>query len=846
MTARKLALILFLIFSMQVFAQKTILKKTINMVSSENPKQTIARLETDYAIPFVYSDNIFDNKQFAQKKYIQISLHDFLVDYFSKQDISFKEVNGQIILFYQAYEPQNFVVSGFVRDENSGEDLIGATVFFPDLGIGAITNSYGYFALQVPEGKHKIVVNCLSYSAKDSLLNIVANRRFNIALGSKSYRVQEITIQSEANTYFLESALMNMEKIDIEALRKLPGLFGESDALRNLSIFPGIQTNELSTSSINVRGGSTDQTLFLMDEANLYNASHFGGMFSVFNPEVVNNVNVYKSDIPIKEGGALSSLIDVRLREGNKQHWKLNGGIGLISARASLEGPLVKEESSVLFAFRRTYVDQIIHALTTDKDLDNLNFYFYDANLKMNYKLNKNNRLFLSGYSGADEFEQYSKLTRENHLVTLRWNHIFTPNLFSNTSVIGSKNIMTQGSDERDAYVYWKSDVNNVKIKSDVTYYITDDMRSSFGYNANLYNIKPYAVLSELDNQLNTRFESERERLLLNSLYFSQRVNIKKVVSIDGGIRLTYMSSNPVTDSLVGLEEYFLEPQVKIGFTLKDKSTIKASFCKHVQPLHQLPLSMIGIAINRWMPANKSFRPQVSHNYSIGYYNKFQSGLKITLEAYYRKMDNLIESFGNLEIIGTSNPEEIVRKAKGTAKGLEFLISYNSKKYRAIATYDYCKALWVTDGLNNNLPYPASHTREHSFNISQIYSFSDRVSLSATWTIASGIPFTAAFGFYQVTNKTYLAFDGVKINTKRLPPYHRLDISLDIASKKNEHRKWKSYWNFSVYNAYFHKNALGVAYFVPDENSGTTAEFLRPGYFYLYQFVPSVSYRFSL
>ncbi|MBI9068738.1 MAG: TonB-dependent receptor [Salinivirgaceae bacterium] len=842
-------IISFVFCSLIVFvsqAQQSLLQSKISVNSkSGNAKEVLEFIEKTSQIQFVYSDNLFEEHTFPEKKYDSVSIENFLIDYFKDQEIGYKILGNQIILFFKEYIPKWYTQTGFIKDNKTGEDLIGATIYCPELNIGAITNSYGFYSIKLPEGKQRLLFNCLSYDIQELETEVISNRRINIFLSSKSYRVKEITINSKSVDYFLESELMNMSKIDISTLQELPGLFGENDALRNLSLFPGIQTNELSTSSINVRGGSTDQTVFLMDEANVYNASHFGGLFSVFNPDVVNNVNVYKSDIPVSEGGALSSLIDVRLREGNNNRWKVSGGLGLISARASVEGPIIKESASILFAFRRTYVDKVIQVLATDQDLKNLNFYFYDTNLKMNFKLNKNNRIFVSGYSGADSFDRYSKIYRANHLGTIRWNHLFGSNLFSNTTFIVSRNIMTQSNTQTDDILTWQSDAYNFKIKTDLTFYKTDVFESSFGYNGNLYNIDPFTVLSETEGELFTRFQSVREQLLLNSLYYSQHILIKKKISIDAGIRLSHMFTVPFIDSVVGLKEWFIEPQLKVGFTFRDNSTIKASVSRQIQPLHQLPTSMIGVSINRWMTANETFKPQESINYSFGYYKRDNSRISFSSEVYYRKMNDLIETFGNLRIIFTDEPYEHLYHSSGESYGAEFLLTYKFNKIKGIASYDYCKSLWITDGYNNNKQYPASHTREHSLTLSGIYSLNNRITLSATWTIASGLPFTAPVDKYSSNGRMYWRFDKNKINTRQLPAYHRLDLSLDIASKKNDTRKWKSYWNFAIYNAYFHKNALGVAYFVPDAESGEVRQDLQPGYYYLYQFVPSVSYRFN-
>jgi hypothetical protein len=626
----------------------------------------------------------------------------------------------------------------------------------------------------------------------------------------------------------------------------LPGLFGENDALRNLSILPGVQTNEMSTSNISVRGGGADQTTFLMDGANLYNASHFGGFFSIINPDVINNVNIYKSDIPVKEGGALSSLIDVQLREGNNKQWQVKGGIGIISARGLIEGPIIKDKSSILIAYRRTYIDNISHLFITDTDLKNINFYFYDANLKWNYKLNNNNRFFLSGYSGSDSFTQYSHMYRANTVLSARWNHIFNSQLFSNTTLNISKNVMKQGTQDGKELLYWQSEINNLKLKYDFKYYYSEAFKCSFGYVGAWYNIYPFSLLTKTEKTITTRYESSIDQMMLNSIYYSQQILIKNRIGVDAGFRATYMETAPFSDSVMGIYDFYWEPQLRISYMIDDDKTVKASFNQQIQPLHQLPVSSAGITINRWMPANESFVPQISRNFTLGYYDNNIFGVKLSAEVYYRKMNNLIETMQDVRILNTDDIETYLHHSEGKSYGLDLLFTYKIKNFKGVLSYDYSKALWQNDELNMGKYYSASHTREHSVNISGVYYFNKYISASATWIFASGIPFTAANGKYQINGKTYLQFDDSKVNTNRLTPYHRLDLSLDIAGKKNDTRRWKNFWNFSIYNAYFRKNPLGVFYFIPkyDENNASV-QTLNPGFFYLYQFVPSVSYRFE-
>jgi len=819
-------------------------KVTINS-NETNAKAIIENFEKKYGINFSYSDNILENIILPIKSEQQLPLKDFMTAYLEPAGISYKVIGSQIVLFVKEIPTEWFIISGYIKDAINSEDIIGATIFVNDLGIGTITNPYGFYSLKLRKGKYKISFSSLGYHQTVMDINLNYHYKNNLRLNPISYEMNEVVISNPINSIFLEATLMNLVKIDIKSLQDLPVLFGENDAISNLAVLPGIQANELSTSSISVRGGGPDQTTFLVDEANLYNASHFGGFFSIFNPDVVNSVNVYKSDIPVSEGGALASIIDVHLREGNNKQWQVKGGIGLISARLAVEGPLKKEKSSMLFAVRRTFVDDLSKVLATDSDLSGAKFYFYDANFKLNYTINDNNRVFLSGYTGSDVFSQYSQISSVNYLGSARWNHLFNSRLFTNSTVSLSQNTMKQGTQEGKELLYWESKINNFKFKSDISYVYSEAFKCTFGYSGTVYNIYPYSLLTQTEKTLLIRYQSANDQMMLNSLYYNQQLVIGNKLGIDAGFRFTHLLTYPFSDSLVGVSDLYLEPQLRLSYAFNSTTTIKWSISQQVQPLHQLPISMVGIAINRWMPANKSFMPQKSTNYTLGFYDEDIKGVNFSTEVYYRKMENLIETLQDLRILYTDNPDNYLYNASGTVYGFEMFFSYNIDNFKGLISYDYCKPLWKTETLNNQKPYEPSHTRKHSLNLTGVYKINHRISASATWIFASGIPYSAANGMYELNGNTYLQFNNDKINTKKLPPYHRLDISVDVAGKKNEIRRWQSFWNFSVYNVYFRKNALGIAYFIPEDENGNAVQTLNPGFFYLYQFVPSVSYRFE-
>ncbi len=846
MLLRIFYILIFVSCIIDSFAQPDLNQLTVTInIGSKNFKQIIQQLEEECGISFSYSDNILPTQMLPEKEFHEITLSGFLNSLFVPHGLNYSIINNQVVLFKNSIKRPRFSINGFIEEEGTLKDLIGATIFIKSKDVGCITNSYGFYSLKLPVGEYVVQVRCLGYEPFEKKIYIWNNTRFNIKLKAKSYNVNEVVVSYRDRNEFIESALLSLVKIDIVSLQELPGLFGENDALRNISLLPGIQSNEMSTGSIFVRGGSTEQTIFLMDEGVIYNPSHFGGFFSVFNPDVVNDISIFKSELPNSEGGALSSLVDVRLREGNYDKWVVKGGLGMISARASIEGPIVKDKSSLLVAYRRTYIDQLMKFVAEDDATQQMRFYFYDANFKFNYLLNDKNRIYLSGYSGSDSFYQFSQVKRNNNLATFRWNHLFGPNLFSNTSVVYSNNRVEQVIFESEEEIHWRSDINNIKAKVDFSYFLSKKVKLYYGYSGVIHNIVPYSYSSISESSVTEIEEAQTEQLMLNSVYFNQDSFIKGRVGIGFGGRLTHLYNSPFIQRDNKYKSILFEPNVHLSFIANQNTKFKASYNHREQPLHQLYLNMIGIAVNRWMPASNDFKPQISDNFAFGIYRNESKILSYSVEAYFRKMDNLIETLQNMQVLYSNEPEELLYRASGKVNGIEVSIAVEAKKFRATASYDYCNVLWTTNGINNNNPYPASHVKKHNFNISGVYKINKRYTVSAAWQWANGTPFTAATGKYMVDNKTYLKYDADKINTQQLPNYHRLDLSLDVVGKKNHLRRWKSYWNFSIYNAYFHKNMLGVVYFSTDEKSDNDTQILNPSYFYLYQFVPSISYRFK-
>ena len=822
-------------------AQTNILDTPVDVnTAGKTMKQIISEIESASGVRFSYSDNLLPKKQFNAIDQRQ-TLGRLLNNIMHSNGIDYKVIDGQIVLFCSEANVNNGLFAGFLVDKRNSESIINGSVYVADIGVGTITNSYGFFTIELPEGEHHIRFNSLGYQPYDTIINITGTNNAVVRLAPVSYQMNEVVIKESGGNDFMESAMNTIAKLNIEQLKKMPNVLGEHDALRNLDMLNGLQMSEFSTSSISVRGGTGDQTTFLMDEAQLFSASHLGGFSSVFNPDVVNHIKVYKNELPVSESGALSSVIDVRLRDGDMQQWHASGSIGLLTARATIEGPLKKDKASVLLAVRRTYADQLLNHFLKSHNYA-LQFYFYDINFKFNYKFNPRNRLYFSFYSGADKLDYSMYLKRNGHTATIRWNHIFGEKLFFNLSAISSYSNVRLSNFHNYASYQWQSTAWNTKLKLDFSHYASNRLSLKYGIQGGHYSIDPYD-LSHEGRRTQSKSARIRTQLIANAgIYIDESYKIGARLTVDAGARLNAhygpTDHSNIADSLF----FYPEWNATLKFKASERLLLRLNTSSRCQPLHQMQVSSYGITISRWMPANTRFKPERSLNTSLSANMKITEWLDGSAELYSRQMRNLIETMQEMRLVYEVNPEKYAKHSSATVYGLELAANATFENLKMTVTYDYTNSRWLTDGLNDGKSYPASFIRKHSARITGTYSLSEFIRISTTWQIASGLPYTVAVGKYVVDGKTALLFDENQINTMTLPSYNRLDLSVNIESRKNKTRRWKSYWDFAIYNLYARKNPLGVAYFTTDESKRSV---LRPGYYYFYQFVPSISYRFS-
>ncbi len=749
-------------------------------------------------------------------------------------------------------------LSGYVRDAESGEELIGANIAVLETGSGTTANQYGFYSLTLPTGFYTIIFSYIGYNPVSKPLNFNEDIELDIELVPSARELEEVTITAEASNANITSLETGSTKLQISRIRKIPALMGEVDVIKAIQMLPGVQVTSEGSSGFSVRGGSADQNLILLDEATVYNASHLLGFFSIFNNDAIKDVKIYKGDIPARAGGRLASLLDVRMKEGNNREFAGTGGIGNISSRLTLEGPIVEGKGSFLLSGRRTYAD-IFLPLARDTAVRDNTLYFYDINGKINYTLNEKNRIFLSFYNGKDVFaNDFAGMNFGNSTFTLRWNHLFSKKLFSNFTMVHSRYLYDLGTPQ-DAIprFTWYSRLTDYGLKADFIYYPAPDHTFRFGASSIHHEILPGQIITQTGDNGNDTTTYASNFSLESGLYASGESRFGSSLSFRYGLRLsqfnnigpgTFYSYNEqykVTDSTDYDRGTFfntyrgLEPRLAINYTMNERNSVKMSYSRTLQYLQLASNSSAGTPLDIWFPASPNIKPQLSNQMAAGYFrNFFDNKLETSVEFYYKKMNRSIDFAEHAQLILNKYLEGEIRTGYATSFGTELFLQYTDQKFSGWISYTYSRTIRYFDDINSGDPYPAPYDKPHDLAIVGSYDFSDRVSLSANWIYSTGLPFTLPTGRYKIEGNIIPLYTGR--NQYRLDDYHRLDLALTIQEKKRSWRPWNGEWNFSVYNAYARKNPWTLN-FVQDQDDPdiTYAEMT-----YLFSIIPSITYNF--
>ena len=781
-----------------------------------------------------------------------------------------------LLLFFltvtAGFTQEKFTLSGVITAANSNETIIGVNVAITSIPAFTTTNEYGFYSITVPKGTYKVSVSSIGFITEEITVDLTKSTKYNFSLTESGEELQEVII-TEKTTTNTRKAEMSVNKLSIATIKKMPVVLGEVDVLKSILLLPGVTNAGEGASGFNVRGGGADQNLILLDEATIFNSSHVFGFFSVFNPDAIKDLKLYKGGIPSRFGGRASSVLDIYQKDGNSKQFHINGGIGLISSRLLAEGPIVKDKGSFLIAGRGSYAHLFLK-LSNNKN----SAYFYDLNTKLNYKINKDNSLYVSGYFGRDVFNLDGSFTNiyGNATTNLRWNHLFSDKLFSNLSLIYSDYYYGLQLD----FVGFKYDsgIKNYNIKYDFKNYVSDKIKLNYGVNAIYYDFNPGAISpTTVESGINYK-QLEKKYAFEPSLYLEAEHKITDKLELMYGLRYSqfyrlgsstvnlYQNNEAVTFNNdlkiyekgipIGTKYYNsnkviasfdnLEPRFAASYSLNKNQSIKASYNRLTQYLQLISNTSSPTPLDVWTPSDSYIKPQIADQVALGYFNNFkENAYSLEVETFYKKVKNRIDYIDGTNLIANEALEQVILNGQLRAYGLEVLLRKNTGKLNGWIAYTLSRSEQKTPGrtaneigINYGNWYQSAFDKLHNIAVTGSYNWNEKWSFGANFTLQTGQPVTYPNGQYQYQGITVPSY-GLR-NENKLPTYHHLDISATYTPKPSKKKGWQGEWVFSIYNVYNRQNAASIS-FRQNETSGSN-EAVR---FSIFGAVPAVSYNFK-
>ncbi|WP_079241287.1 TonB-dependent receptor [Chryseobacterium indologenes] len=755
-----------------------------------------------------------------------------------------------------AIAQQTYSVSGTVKDKKNGELLIGVSVkVSEDPTINVVANEYGFYSLSLPEGNYTLIISYPGYQDFEQQIKVDQNIKVDLPLlpaETVAKAIDEVVITGIKKDKNLTSAQMGAETLSIKNIEKLPVLFGEKDVMKTIQLLPGIKSSGEGSSGFSVRGGATDQNLILLDEAPVYNASHLLGFFSTFNSDALKDASIIKGNSPAQYGGRLSSVLDVKMKDGNNKDYNVNGGIGLISSRLSVEGPIQKEKSSFIVSGRRTYADLF---LKTNKDYKDNKLYFYDLNLKANYQINENNRIYLSGYFGRDVLGLGDTFNTDwgNTTATLRWNSIISSKLFSNTSFIYSNYDYKISLKNDDTVFDLNSKIRDWNLKQDFTWFAGNKHSVRFGLQSIYHTLTPSSASGTTVSSFsrNPRYSWE------NAVYINDDYKATEKLTINYGARLSMFSvlggdtfntyeNGVLTDSKFlekgkfGKTYVNIEPRVSANYRINEVSSVKGGYSRNTQNLHLLSNSNSGNPTDQWIGSSYTVKPEIADQISLGYSRNFNNNnYELNAEIYYKDMKNQID-FKNGAQIGFDTGADVESEllfGKGRAYGLELIAKKKSGKLTGWISYTLSKTERKINGINNNEWYNARMDKTHDLSIVATYQLNPKWSFSGLFVYSTGNAVTFPTGKYELNGQTIFQYSNR--NADRMPAYHRMDLSATYEPSTN--KRFRGSWTFGIYNLYGRENAYTINFEDNPDRPGTTRAMQTS----LFRWVPNITYNFK-
>lgn len=758
-------------------------------------------------------------------------------------------------------------------DAGNNESLSGVSILFPDQATGTTTNEYGFYSIKLPTGNHRITITYLGYTPISEEIELLQNTTRNFSLSETSEALGEVVLTENLERLNISKPEMSVNKLEIATIQELPSLFGEVDIIRSLLLLPGVSNAGEGSSGFNVRGGAADQNLILLDEATLYNASHLFGLFSVLNPDAVKNLKLYKGGIPAKYGGRVSSVLDIYQKDGNSRNFEANGGIGLISSRLLVQGPIKKNSGSFLVGGRSSYAHLFL------KFTDNPNAaYFYDLNTKLSYSLDKKNKLFFSGYFGRDVFNISNSFenTYGNTVFNLRWNHVFKDTIFSNLSLIYSD--YYYGLTLDFVGFNWNSGIRNLNIKYDFEHFLDDGLSLDYGLQNTYYEFNPGEIEPNSPSSGINYSELTKKYSVESAVYISLEHIISENFSAEYGLRYSsffrlgqeelnlyrddqavvyndtfgiYEKADPVATKQLSrnkVERSFgnLEPRLAVAYTINDSQSLKASYNRMTQYLHLITNTSSPTPLDVWAPSGKYIDPQSLDQVALGYYHLFQEELySLEVEGFYKNIQNRLDYIDGANLVANDAIEQVILSGKARAYGLELLFRKNKGRFSGWIAYTLSKSEQQTPGrtpvepgINNSEWYRTPYDKTHDLSATAAFKINEKWKMNSNFIFQTGLPTTYPTGQYRFENMTIPVY--AARNSNRLPSYHRLDISATYTPERSPSKRYASSWNFGIYNLYNRKNAVSLTF---RENEDTQVnEAVRLS---LFGIIPSVTYNFK-
>jgi hypothetical protein len=777
-----------------------------------------------------------------------------------------------VAISLRAFSQEKVTLSGTISIKTNTETITGASIFIPEAKVSAVTNAYGFYAISLPRGAYTIVISYVGFESVEEKILLTQSIRKDFSMLEKSKTLDEVAIRSNSSGSNIRQPEMSVHKLSISTIKKMPAVMGEVDILKGILQLPGVSSAQEGATGFNVRGGSVDGNLILLDEAVVYNTSHLFGFFSVFNADVIKDLKLYKGGIPANFGGRTSSVLDIYQKEGNSKEYHLTGGVGAVSSRLLAEGPIVKDKSSFVVAGRASYAHLFL------KLADNPNAVsFYDLNAKLNYKINDNNRIFFSGYSGKDkmDFNNFFSNNYGNSFLNLRWNHLFSEKFFSNASVIYSK--YDYGLKIKNVGIDWASDIRNYNLKYDFSHHLSDKLVLKYGVNSIYYQfnpgtIKPVDATSPINaDQIEKKYAWE------NALYISAEQKLSDKISLNYGLRYsnfqrlgeqnvnTYADNQPVVfnpelqiyeeGKPVGTTHYTknkrivgfgnLEPRLAVSYAINDDQSVKASYNRMSQYVHLISNTASVSPLDIWAPSDQYLKPEILDQVALGYFRNFGNG-KYTLEteAFYKKIKNKADYIDGAELIAHRAIEQVLLNGEARAYGLELMLKKNTGKLTGWLSYTLSRAEQrtpgrnaVEPGINNGEWYRANYDKTHNFSLTAAYQLAKKWNLGGIFTYQTGKAATYPIGKYQYQGITVANYGARNVNS--LPAYHHLDLSATYIPKPDSKKNWKSEWVFSIYNVYNRGNAASVMFEQNRETGRSEANRIS-----IFGIIPGVTYNF--